>query len=81
MIKVRFFANLRDLAGCETAQVDLAGVTAARLREALAEQFPALAQALGSPSVKLAVNQEFAGDDTVIADGDEVALLPPFSGG
>jgi molybdopterin synthase catalytic subunit len=51
----------------------------ARLRQLLAERHPALAEAL--PSTVVAVNHDFAFDESLIADGDEVALFPPVSGG
>jgi len=60
--------------------VELAdGVTAAGLFDHFAAQFPALEAA--RRSVTVARNQEFADPASLLADGDEVALLPPVSGG
>ena len=57
------------------------GGTTAQLRSILAERFPSLAEAAGS--ITLAVNQEYLDEGAVEAlkDGDEVALIPPISGG
>jgi molybdopterin synthase catalytic subunit len=64
-----------------------AGATAADLARLLAERFPALARGLlGQPaesaaSVRLAVNAEFADPAQTLIEGDEVAIIPPVSGG
>ena len=82
MITVRFFAMLKGLAKVELKEYEAdGGLTAGRLKEMIAADIPALAEVLKGRSVLLSVNQEFASDDTVIKDGDEVGLLPPFSGG
>ena len=79
-VRVRLFARARDLAGADAASIELpAGATVAGLRAALAEVCPALRPLL--PRSAVAVDEEFAGDDTVIPAGAEVALLPPVSGG
>ncbi|MEK6540304.1 MAG: MoaD/ThiS family protein [Deltaproteobacteria bacterium] len=44
-------------------------------------QFPSIAELIDKKSIMFSVNQEFATNNTIIKDGDEVALLPPFSGG
>jgi len=78
MVRVRLFAVLRELAGA--AHVELAGRTVGDLADALAaahgERF---AQIVGVSS--FVVNGERASRDTVVAEGDEVAILPPVSGG
>ncbi len=82
MITVRFFAMLKKLAGAEAREYELAGpVTLGELKEILKKDFPGLKEILDGRSVLISVNQEFALKDTVIKDGDEVGLLPPFSGG
>ena len=77
-MKVRLFAALREAAGA--SEVEAAGRTAGELVDALSgrfgERFAKIA-AVGS----IVVNGERAGRDTVIAEGDEVAILPPVSGG
>jgi molybdopterin converting factor subunit 1 len=78
-VRVLFFGALREAAVPATA-VDLPnGATGGDLLAALAALHPAVA-AMQS-ALALAVNQEYARRDTVLRDGDEVALLPPVSGG
>jgi MoaE-MoaD fusion protein len=79
-IRVLFFGILRDLTGQRECEIDVAeGLTAAGLFDQFAAKFPALEGA--RKSVTVARNQEFADPSVVLADGDEVALLPPVSGG
>ena len=76
-VVVRLFAGLRERAGTGEQEVELAdGATAAdvwaSLRDGLGERPDGLV---------LAVNRSYAAEDTPLADGDEVALIPPVSGG
>jgi len=79
-MRVLFFAQLKDVTGCDA--VDLAATSPLNrdgLWAALLEKFPALAA--HRSSVRLARNCEYAAPETMFAQGDEVALLPPVSGG
>lgn len=79
-VRVRFFASLRQAAG--VAEVDRqlpAGSTVASLLAGLSASYPGLPTASGA--IYAAVNRAYAGADMVLADGDEVALFPPVSGG
>lgn len=79
-LTVRLFATLKERAGTSQVTVELPeGATVSVLKEKLAEEIPALAQALSLCLV--AVNQEFAFAQTPLDAGDEVALFPPVSGG
>ena len=79
-VTVRLFARLRELAGSGELRRELpAGATVATLWEALAAEFPAMRP--HAASVSAAVNAEFARRATELAEGDEVAFLPPVSGG
>lgn len=79
-VKVRVFAGLRDQLGAGQIERDLPdGASVADLWERLASQHPAIARYRGS--VSAAVNEEFARMTTTLSDGDEVAFLPPVSGG
>ena len=79
-VQVLFFGILKDLAGAASAQLELAsGATAADLWSELNRQTPALARY--ERSVALAVNQQYSEPGTPLHEGDEVALLPPVSGG
>jgi MoaE-MoaD fusion protein len=74
-VTVRLFAALRERAGSPQLTLDLPD--GARVRDALAE-LSGLAQ--GVPVV-MAVNREYASEEQVLDPGDELALIPPVSGG
>ena len=79
-VRVRLFAIQRELAGTREVGLELAdGATIEDGWQALAEQFPVLAP--GRPSVRFARNGEYSDPTTVLADGDELACIPPVSGG
>jgi len=79
-IQVLFLGPSRTFAGTECANLEVAdGADVAALRRVLADRFESLRPAL--PSVRFAVNQTFVAEDTVLCGGDEVALIPPVSGG
>ena len=79
-VRARLFARLREQAGTDAENVELpAGSTVSNVYEALQKLHPGL-QA-DPNAVRAALNQEFAGWDAVVADGDEVAFIPPVSGG
>lgn len=79
-IRVMFLGPARDWAGVESAAMDWTNVLpVSTLRQELVRQFPQLAPAL--PAMRVAVNQLYAGDQQSIRPGDEVALIPPVSGG
>ena len=80
MISVLFFAYLKDLIPGGKVKVDLpAETTVQELSHLLVERFPILQDKLQS-AIK-SVNREFASDEQVLHDGDEVAFFPPVSGG
>lgn len=82
MITVKFFAMLKNLSKAESKVYEIpAPITVEDLKAMLKKDFPGLAPALDSRSILISVNQEFATKKTVIKDGDEIGLLPPFSGG
>nr|WP_144927023.1 molybdopterin converting factor subunit 1 [Paenibacillus bovis] len=75
MNKVMLFAHLKETAGNSTLQVDATGKTVAEIRNLLS---PKLGDLEG---VMVAVNEEFATEDYMIAADDVIALIPPVSGG
>ena len=79
-VRVRLFAVQRELAGTREVGLELrAGATIADAWDALVERHPVLAP--GRTSVRFARNSVYASADEVLADGDEVAMIPPVSGG
>jgi molybdopterin converting factor subunit 1 len=79
-VAVKLFAAARELAGCEEVAVELPrDASAADARAALAAHWPRLAPLVDRSL--LAVNAEYAVDAAVIQPGDELALIPPVSGG
>ena len=80
LITVRLFARLREIAGApELTVVVPERATVQDAWQSLAERFPALAAYAGT--VSCAVNEEYARMNAALKNGDEVAFLPPVSGG
>jgi molybdopterin converting factor subunit 1 len=78
--KVRLFARLSELAGTREVEVEVGeGLAAAEVYQALCAKYPALSGLDGS--VRYAVNGEYADAKHPVGEGDEVALIPPVSGG
>lgn len=79
-ITVQLFARGRELVGMGTVIVELpAGTTVAELRRSLALRYPPLAPLLDHSAI--AVNHDFADDARALSATDEVAIIPPVSGG
>ena len=79
-VRVRLFAVQRELAGTREVQLELAeGADVEAVWAALVARFPVLAP--GRPSLRFALNGDYADPVTAISDGDEVAMIPPVSGG
>jgi molybdopterin converting factor subunit 1 len=79
-VRVRLFALQRELAGTREVSVDLPdGATIETSWDTVVERHPVLAP--GRPSVRFARNGEYADPTAPLADGDEVAFIPPVSGG
>lgn len=82
MITVQYYASLRQIAGREEEQFDLSGeTTLAKLADIIAATQPKIGEMLKEKKVAVSVNLDIVSLDTVVRDGDEIALLPPFSGG
>ena len=79
-VTIRLFAWLRDAAGTPELPLDLpGGGTGADVRRALVALRPELGPLLDG--VRLAVNAEYQAWEGPVRDGDELALIPPVSGG
>jgi molybdopterin synthase catalytic subunit len=80
-VQVRLFAILRERAGRDAIELELdQGATVSEALEALAG-LPELADALEHFPVRMAINRDYAEPGTPLAGGDELALIPPISGG
>ena len=79
-VRVKFFAIVKERAGVGEAALELPdGATVAAASPALNEKFPAIADFLRRAAY--AVNREYVDTATVLRDGDELAVIPPVSGG
>jgi len=79
MAKVLLFGPLRDVAGWRERQIESPFLSALKTR--LAEDDPALGEALAGRGVQVAVDQVIVRGDAPLNAGAEVAFLPPMSGG
>ncbi len=80
MLKVLYFASLREAigTGAETIELPAACATLGALRDFLGARHAML---LTAKNLRAAVNQQMCGMEVAVADGDEVAFFPPVTGG
>ena len=79
-VTIRLFARLRELAGASELRRQLPdGAVVRDAWDALVAEFPAIGDY--SRNVSCAVNEEYSRLTAALKDGDEVAFLPPVSGG
>ena len=79
-MKVLFFAQSREASGCDQAEVKAdVPVTQAEFWDALLEVFPQLAAQ--RKTARLARNETYLGEGELLQPGDEIAIIPPVSGG
>ena len=80
-VKVLYFASLKEALGIGNEALDLpAGVTTVGgLRDWLASH--GRDPLAGAKNLRCAVNQDMAGADAIVRDGDEIAFFPPVTGG
>ena len=75
---VKAFGIAREILGGSDVEVDFEGNKVSDLRNHLNSSFPALR---GLNSLFIAINHSYAEDATVLRDVDEIAIIPPVSGG
>ena len=79
-LTVQLFAALKDVAVASQIEVEVpAGATVAALLQAVAVDHPGMAR--WAPHLRVAVNQEYVMPGAILSEGDEVAFIPPVSGG
>ncbi|KFC01989.1 MoaD family molybdenum cofactor biosynthesis protein [Trabulsiella guamensis ATCC 49490] len=81
MIKVLFFAQVRELVGTDSLSIDADFPAVEAVRQHLASRGDRWALALEEGKLLAAVNQTLVGFDHPVAAGDEVAFFPPVTGG
>jgi molybdopterin synthase sulfur carrier subunit len=77
-INILAFGIAKEIFGSPAIEVEINGSSVEKLKTILEERFPKLKQIA---SYMVAVNNEYAGDETMISDRDEIAVIPPVSGG
>jgi len=79
-VHIRLFAGLHDLIGQREIRLELPeGATISDLRQRLSSQYPVIVPFLNT--LVCAVNEEYMPSEHRLREGDEVALIPPVSGG
>ncbi len=79
-VQVTLFAGLKELLGQPRVTLELAeGATVDELRDRLKEEYPIVGPYL--PTLVCAVDEEYVPSEHVLRDGDDIALIPPVSGG
>jgi molybdopterin converting factor subunit 1 len=79
-VRVLYFGIVRERLGCAEETLDLApGTTVGQVTAALSERHGNLAR--GVASLRVAVNLEYVDSTQVLVDDDEIAVIPPVSGG
>lgn len=79
-VKAMFFGAIRDIVGTSEVDLDLIpGMTARELLQRYCRDYPPFNPY--AAITKIAVNLEFATPETILNDGDEIAFIPPVSGG
>ena len=76
--KIIAFGITKELLGGRETSIEINGQTVGALRTALNERFP---QLLDLRSLLIAVNNDYADEDVLLSASDEIALIPPVSGG
>ncbi|HEX3384736.1 MAG TPA: MoaD/ThiS family protein [Mucilaginibacter sp.] len=77
-VNVLAFGIAKDIFGGSTLMIDVPGNTTSDLRAGLEQQFPRLKQLR---SYMIAVNNEYAENSHMLTEKDEIAIIPPVSGG
>ncbi|HLQ72610.1 MAG TPA: molybdopterin converting factor subunit 1 [Bacillota bacterium] len=77
MIDVLYFAELRDVIGSDKVSYEAAGLTVAQFKEKHLSDY----HLTNLDEAMIAINEEYASEETVLQTGDTLAFIPPVSGG
>lgn len=75
---IKSFGITKDILGGRAVSFEMKGNTVGELREELLARYP---QMKSLNSLLIAVNNAYAADETILSEADEIALIPPVSGG
>ncbi|TAK55655.1 MAG: molybdopterin converting factor subunit 1 [Bacteroidetes bacterium] len=79
-VTVKFFAIARDITGTPELTLEVpAGMAASELLDALESKYPGFGT--WKSFVRVAVNREYVSNERILSAGDEIAIIPPVSGG
>lgn len=81
MVSVKLFGILKERARKEEVSLSFPSGTVAALLREVSRECPELAGLLTPERIMVSINQEFVKKDALVKEGDEIALMPPFSGG
>jgi molybdopterin converting factor small subunit len=82
MVTIKFFAVLKKLIGREDIMCSVNHpITLKELFDQIELEIPQIRTILKEGRALVAINQEMATEDSLVKDGDEIAMLPPFAGG
>ena len=80
LVKVKCFAWAYEVTGTDEIEVEMKeSAKVSDLREILSQKFPEFSGRM--ESIAVSINQEFVGEGAIISSSDEIALIPPISGG
>jgi len=78
-VKIKAFGISREIIGSKVLELEVPeGYTIAALKRELFQKYPSF---VDLKSLYVAVNNEYAGEEMLVNEGDEIALIPPVSGG
>jgi molybdopterin synthase sulfur carrier subunit len=75
-LKIKYFGLLAEITGCSEEELEFSKISVSELTEMLFQKYPALKE----KDFQVAQNHEITSDEVTITE-NEIALLPPFSGG
>ncbi len=82
MVSVKFFAVLKKLVGREFIELPINGPTTLRdVLNQIEKEIPKIREIIKEGRSLISINQEMADENTIVQNGDEIAMLPPFAGG